>query len=60
LECEKINEKTIFNDFDSGLGFNMGLFGKIFIGDNDDYKANLRNDVPHLLKSVCSFYSNLL
>jgi len=38
----------------------MGLFGKIFIGDNDGYKANLRNDVPHLLKSVCSFYSNLL
>ena len=25
-QCEKINEKTIFNDFDSGLGFNMGLF----------------------------------
>ena len=25
----------------------MGLFSKIFGGDNDDYKGDLRNDVPH-------------
>ena len=25
----------------------MGLFGKIFGGDNDNYKGDLRNDVPH-------------
>tara|TARA_B100000787_G_scaffold151316_1_gene124287 strand:+ start:332 stop:457 length:126 start_codon:yes stop_codon:yes gene_type:complete len=25
----------------------MGLFGKIFDGDNDNYKGDLRSDVPH-------------
>ena len=25
----------------------MGLFGKIFGGDNNDYKDDLRNDVPN-------------
>ena len=42
------------------LIFISDFIRKIFGGDKDDYKANLRNDVPHLLKSVCSFYSNLL
>ena len=40
------NEKTV-RDRSSGLRFVMGLFGKIFGGDNDNYKGDLRNDVPH-------------
>lgn len=27
--------------------FNMGLFRKLFGGDNENYKGDLRNDVPH-------------